>query len=125
MFEWLFPKSATARQLHRDAVKIIDTDRQFYADEYLLRAGEIVKSELEKAEKRIAERPKDQAVVRYELERRHREVRRQGDGAALTALTLVLIKLRADALGDVALPATQVIDAFIADPINKTDDIRA
>jgi hypothetical protein len=116
MFEWLTSKPAAARQLQRDAVKIIETDQQIYSQPYLQRAASIVEQELAKIEQRLEGRPKDLGVVRYEVERRHREARRAGDGAALTALTLVLISLRANALGDIANPAKETIAAFIADP---------
>ena len=101
-----------AKRLNRDAPTIIDSATKSFS---VARVRDIaimtleslaeVRAHLEKHEQSCA-----QMLSRFQ--QLHGEARRRMDQVALTAYTLIIIRLRAEALGDIADPAGEAIDEF-------------
>ena len=102
-----------AKRLNRDAPTIIDSAIRSFP---LHRVRDIALMTLESlAEARAHldkhEQSRDQMLYRFQ--QLHGEARRRMDQVALTAYTLIIIRLRAETLGEIADPAGEVIDEFI------------
>ena len=101
-----------AKRLNRDAVAIIDSAPKSMA---ALRVREIALMTLEhvnEAHTHIDEHGGGRDQVLYRFRQLHGEARRRMDQVGLTAYTLVIIHLRASALGELAQPALKTIDEF-------------
>ena len=101
-----------AKRLNRDAPAIIDSaTKSFPAD----RVREIALKTLEhlgEANAHFEEHSQSRDQVLYRFQQLHRESRRRMDQTGLTVFTLVIIYLRATALGGIADPAREAIDEF-------------
>lgn len=104
------------QRLFRDAVQITEADRKSRSADYLQRAAELACESLAKLDARAVAHSCDREAFTYEIQQHHRDARQRQDYAQLTAMTLVLIHLRAKKLGDAGLSAIAVIDEFIANP---------
>lgn len=100
-------------RLYKDAVSVIDADQKSCSDSHLQRVAELAGDTLAEFEQRLATSPKDHDVLTYDIQQQHRNARQRRDYALFTALTLVLIHLRAKRLGAPGQSAIDVIDDFI------------
>ena len=110
----LFGKNSKAIQLIRDSQSIIRSDETTYVDRHLIKISEIASSSIQEAlNKPDTKTTKGDKTPRW-LKEAHREARKRNDQAALSGTTLAIIFLRAQELGDLAQPACDAIDDFIA-----------
>ena len=72
-----------------------------------------VSTEMQRAHNVFGQKPVDLRRAHYEYRKLHKEARRRNNQAELTAMTLVIIHLRADIAGIDALPARTSIEQFI------------
>ena len=113
MFGWFGGPDREARQLNRDAPRIIETAHHSYRAEILRDIALLTRRELKDSIERLEQFPEQrtEAIRRYQSQ--HREARRRNDQMSLTAYTLVIIYLRAGGLGAAAAPAQQSIESFL------------
>ena len=111
---WLGP-GREARRLDRDAATIIETVRATASSSKVRATALRVRDDLETAHARGGEDPSRYGPVIAHFRTQHREARRRHDDTALTALTLIIIYLRAEMLGGGAAPARTRIDDFVSE----------
>ena len=112
MFE-LFGQNSKARQLIKDSQSIIRADELTYANKHLLKISEVAGDSIRQALNRSDAQVKGEKIPRW-LKEAHRDARKRNDQAALSGTTLAIIFLSAQELGDLAQPACDAIDEFIA-----------
>lgn len=101
-----------AKRLNRDAPAIIDSATKSYGPD---RVREIALQTLEhlgEANAHFEAHSESYDQVLYRFQQLHSESRRRTDQVGLTVFTLVIIYLRATALGGIADPARAAIDDF-------------
>ncbi len=109
----LFGQKSKALQLIRDSQSIIRSDETAYADRHLLKISEIASSSIRQALNKSGIKNEGNKTPRW-LKEAHRDARKRNDQAALSGTTLAIIFLSAQELGDLAQPACDAIDEFIA-----------
>ena len=111
---WFGPRRAAAR-LARDAATITDTARAVKSNERLRGIAIRIRDDLEVAHARGGGDPSRYVPLIDHFRTQHREARRRRDDDALTALTLIIIYLRAERLGAHGVPARERIDNFVSE----------
>ena len=106
-------KQRQSRQLNRDASVIIEQAETMFAEKTLSKIAAIVSKEKQRAHEVFGQKPVDLRRAHYEYRKLHKEARRHNNQAELTAMTLVIIHLRADIAGVDAWPARNSIEKFI------------
>ena len=114
MLAWLSGSRREAARLNRDATKIIETARAVTSNEGIREVALRVGEALDTAHARGGGDPARYAPIIGHFRMQHREAHRRRDDGALTALTLVIIYLRAERLGPDADPARAEIGSFVA-----------
>ena len=109
----LFGKKSKALQLIRDSQSIIRSDDTAYADRHLLKISAIANSSIQRALNESGGKTNGDKTPRW-LKEAHRDARRRHNQAALSGVTLAIIFLKAQELGNLAQPACDAIDEFIA-----------
>ena len=102
-----------AKRLNRDASTIIDSATRSFPIERVRDIAVMTFEHLGEADEHLQAHPESRAQVLERFRALHREARRRMDQVALTAYTLVIIRLRAQALGATCGPAVQAIDDFV------------
>ena len=115
MLAWLFGSRREAARLTRDATTIIETARAASPGGRLRDVALQVGDALRTAHARGGGDPSRYAPLIDHFRTQHREARRRRDEGALTALTLVIIYLRAEKIGPDADPARASIDSFVSE----------
>jgi len=111
---WLGSRGEAGR-LDRDAAAIIEAARFASSTSKIRETALRVRDELQAAHDRGGDDPSRYAPLIGHFKSQHREARQRRDDAVLTALTLVIIYLRAETIGADAEPARDRIDAFISE----------
>ncbi len=112
-----------ARRLNRDAPVIIEHARQTFRRGGMLRDIALRTAEhLERAHKVFEANAIGLKRAIMEYQRLHREARDHHDDVSLSAFTLVLIYIRAEALGEAGRPAVRAIDDFIGEWEHAKED---
>ena len=111
---WFGPRRE-ANRLNRDAATIVEATRATASGPRIRETALRIRDELDTAHTRGGDDPSRYAPLVAHFRTQHREARRRRDDAALTALTLVIIYLRAEAIGRDAEPARKRIDDFISE----------
>ena len=111
---WFGPRREAVR-LDRDAAAIIEATRATASSPRVRETALRIRDELDTAHTRGGDDPSRYAPLVAHFRTQHREARRRRDDAALTALTLVIIYLRAETIGADAEPARKRIDDFISE----------
>ena len=109
----LFGKKSKALQLIRDSQSIIRSDETAYADRHLLKISAIANSSIQRALNESGGKTNGDKTPRW-LKEAHRDARRRHNQAALSGVTLAIIFLKAQELGNLAQPACDAINEFIA-----------
>lgn len=104
-----------SRRLNRDAATIIEAAQSVPPSSKIRDTAARISDELEVAHARGGDDPSRYAPLIQHFKVQHREARRRRDDTALTALTLVIIYLRAEMIGADAEPARDRIDAFVSE----------
>ena len=111
---WFGPRRE-ANRLNRDATTIIEAVRATASSPRIRETALRIRDELGTAHTRGGDDPSRYAPLVAHFRTQHREARRRRDDTALTALTLVIIYLRAETVGRDAEPAQKRIDDFISE----------
>jgi len=111
---WFGP-GREARRLDRDAATIIETARATASSSKVRATALRIRDDLETAHARGGEDPSRYGPIITHFKIQHREARRRRDDTTLTALTLIIIYLRAETIGAVAKPARTRIDNFVSE----------
>ncbi|MDD9876431.1 MAG: hypothetical protein OXR84_03205 [Magnetovibrio sp.] len=101
-----------ARQLNRDAPLIIEQSEQTYPPTRLRDMAEMIVEFIERAHVRYGTQEIDLKRAHHDYKSLHKEARRKNDQIELSAMTLVIIYIRAEIAGPLAAPAREAIDAF-------------
>ena len=104
-----------ARRLNRDAPVIIEHARQTFRGDRLRNIALRTVEHLERAHRVFEPNAIGLKRAIMEYQRLHREARDHRDDVSLSAFTLVLIYIRAEALGEAGRPAVHIIDDFIGE----------
>lgn len=80
--------------------------------------------ELPRARERVAMRESDHKVVLYELKRANAVLRHQSQ-QRWTAITLTIIVIKAEALGEYGNEAVNIVESFIKNPGVDSDRVEA
>jgi hypothetical protein len=101
------------KQLNKDAPLIIEYARQTKRPESVLEIARLTSQHLDHAHKAFGTTPigLNQAIDEYK--RLHKQAHRQRDDLFLSALTLVLIYIRSEAMGQDCRPAIKTINTFL------------
>ena len=109
-----FGSQREARRLDRDAATIIETAKSASSSSKVRETALRIRDDLQALHDRGGD-PSNHAPLISHLRAQHREARRRLDDTALTALTLLIIYLRAESIGADAAPARERIDEFISE----------
>ncbi len=101
-----------AKRLNRDASTIIDSAAKSFPVGRVRDIAIMTLESLAEARAQLDEHEQSRDQMLYRFQQFHGEARRRMDQVALTAYTLIIIRLRAEALGDIADPAGEAIDKF-------------
>lgn len=113
IFGWLKSPARESRQLNRDARAIVEMAQGTYRSELQRDIALLTRQGLDQVAEICAG---DVECGRREVERfktLHREARRRNNQVDLTAYTLIIIHVRAQALGEAGAPAVECIEAFL------------
>ena len=106
-------KKREAEQLNRDVSIIIEQANQLYSSKRLCDMAETVAELIDRAHLRYGKSEVDLKRAHFDYRGLHKEARRKNDQIRLSAMTLVIIYLRAKIAGPAASPAVAEIDEFI------------
>ena len=116
MLDWiaslLKDPAREARRLNRDTAAILESVTTGYPIESVRDMAVMTAKEIGQAQAHLEMYPDAREEVLSRLTLQHRESRRRMNQVALTAFTLAIIYLRAQALGDACREATDAIDEF-------------
>ena len=115
MFARWFGSRREAARLDRDAAAIIGTARAVSSSTKARDTALRIRDALEIAHDRGGGDPSRYGPLIHHFRSKHREARRRHDDTALTALTLVIIYLSAERLGEGGSSARERIDAFVSE----------
>jgi len=101
-----------AKRLNRDAPTIIDSATKSFPVDRVRDIALMTLESLAEARAHLDKHEQSRDQMLYRFRQLHGEARRRMDQVALTAYTLIIIRLRAEALGDIADPAAEAIDEF-------------
>ena len=115
LFTRWFGSRREAGRLARDAATIIEAAQAVSSSERIRDIALRIRDDLDTAHARADDDPTRYAPIIDHFRTQHREARRRRDDSSLTALTLIIIYLRAERLGADAEPARSRIDAFLSE----------
>jgi hypothetical protein len=101
-----------ARRLNRDAPAIIDSATKSLPVDRVRDIALKTLAHMAEVHAHLDKHTHSRDQLLYRFRQLHGEARRRMDQVGLTAYTLVIISLRAEALGGTAAPALEAIDAF-------------
>lgn len=107
-------KQRQARQFNRDAPVIIEQAEQMFTDNRLAEIAATVRQHLDRAHAVFGREGVDLHRAHDEYRKLHKVARQRNEQANLTAITLVIIHLRAEIAGVDAAPARAAIEQFLA-----------
>lgn len=110
---WLDSPEREARRLNRDAPAIVEQTTLGYPVARVRDVASATAEHLGRSREHLAEHPGARDDVLARFREIHRDARRRNDQVALTAITLAIIALRAEALGETARPAAAAVEAFV------------
>ena len=101
-----------AKRLNRDTATIIDSATRSFPVDRVREIALTTMQHLGEVREHLDKHSESRHQVLYRFRQLHSEARRRTDQVALTAFTLVIIHLRAEALGEIGNPALEAIDEF-------------
>ena len=114
-----------AKRLTRDASTIIDSATKSFPVDRVRDIAIMTLESLTEARAHLEKHEQSRDQMLYRFQQLHGEARRRMDQVALTAYTLIIIRLRAEALGDIADSAGEVIDEFTGQWAHAADGKRS
>ena len=109
-------KQFEASQLNKDSLLIISQAQQVFGDDSLTTVSQLVDEEICKAHTQFGEEKIDLKRAIIECRRNHKEAIKSNDQKRLSAITLAIIFLRAQLVGELAGIAKNRIKTFIERP---------
>lgn len=119
---WPFGSGYEARILNRDARYIIEDAETRFNDERLTHMANATREYLNRANEQLAQPHLKPENVLFEFQRQHRNARRERQDLALSALTLVIIHLRAQKYPEECAPTVSLIAEFVEEWASEDDD---
>lgn len=104
-----------ARQLNRDAPNIVEHTYQSFRPKLIRDVALMTSEHITRAHETYGVTEVDLKRAHIDYKALHQEAQRRRDQVALSAMTLIIIYLRAEITGAAARPACQAIDGFIAE----------
>ena len=116
MLNWFrnwFGPERDGRRFDKDVKWMIDDMEAIYRTEDMQRVAAIATERLATCEEALGPGKRSHAEVLQEMQRLHREARRMANRVDLTAMTFVIIHLRAQQIGQHGEPALKRIAEFL------------
>ena len=110
-----------AKQLNRDVYTIIEQAQRLYSPKRLCYMAETVADLIARAHLRYGTSKVDLKRAHFDYRGLHKEARQKNDQVRLSAVTLVIIYIRAEIVGPGAFPAIAEIDEFIKEWLTKKE----
>jgi len=101
-----------ARRLNRDAPAIIESATRSMPVGRVRAIALMTLEHVNASREHLDKHTQSREQMLYRFRQLHGDARRRMDQVGLTAYTLVIIQLRASALGEIAAPAVQAIEGF-------------
>jgi hypothetical protein len=108
------PAAREAKQLNRDAPLIIEQAEQTFTDARVREIAAAVVEHRDRAHQLFGRSGVDLRRAHDEYKKLHKDARNRNDQLQLTAMTLVIIYLRAEMNGLGSAPARAAIEQFVA-----------
>ena len=124
MLKWFKKVTAKfdANQLERDTIVIINQARQIFGHEAVKTVANLLSAELDKSLKQFGQAEIDIKRAIVECRRLHKEAIKRNDQKFLSAITLVIIFLKAQLIGEMADSTQKRILNFIDTPNSGSDE---
>ena len=119
---WPFGTNYEVRMLNRDSAYIIEDAEQRFPDERLREMANTTRTYLAAAEEQLARENMAIANVLPHFQNLHRTARKERRDMGLSAVTLVIIHLKARKHGDACEPARAAISAFVEHWASEGDE---
>ena len=121
MLKWLSKKLdfSEINQLSKDASVVIAQARQMFGDEGLKIIAKMITKKIDQVHTRYGEKKVDLKRALGDCKIAHREARQRNDQQVFSAMTLVIIYIRAEILGAKAVSVCREIESFIDVPFLK------
>ncbi len=110
------------RRLNKDGPELVEFTYQTFRSEMIRSISLLTRQHIDRAHNIYGSETIDLKRAIAEYQTFHREAKRAHDQVALTALTLVLIYLRAELQGAACSPARAAIDGFMEEWAHAADD---
>jgi len=126
MLDWLFGNRAEreAQQLNRDVPVILEQAEGIFSPDSMTVVADMTAEHIKRAHDIYGTQAIDFQRALLDYKKLHKDARGRTDQRALSAMTLVIIYLRAEITGDAARPARDAIEQFIA-RVGSTPDLAA
>ena len=112
IFSWLFGKEREIRNLNSDSVAIVEMLHATLNTEQLRATAQAIRDNIHEAHQRSRSDPSAYAPIISHFRVLHQEARNRHQQRELSVYTLVIIYLRAEALGPGCKPARDAVDEF-------------
>ena len=124
MLKWFKKVKAKfdATQLEKDSIVIINQARQMFGHEAVEMVANLLRAELDKSLKQFGQAEIDIKRAIIECRRLHKEAIKRNDQKFLSAITLVIIFLKAKLIGEMADSTQKRILNFVDTPNSGSDE---
>ena len=119
---WPFGASYEVRMLNRDSAYIVSDAEGRFTEERLHEMANLTEAYLASAEEQMSRENMELANVLPHFQNLHRTARKERQDAGLSAVTLVIIDLKARKHGDACGPARTAIAEFVARWASEDED---
>ena len=123
MLGWLFgdKEAREAKQLNRDVPLIIEQAEGMFSPGSMTVVADMTAEHIKRAHDIYGTQAIDFQRALFDYKKLHKDARGRTDQRALSAMTLVIIYLRAEIAGDAARPARDAIEQFVTDSGSPPD----
>ena len=101
------------KRFAKDVQWMLNDMEAIYRTEDMQRVAQIVTERLAQCDEALGPGKREFDEVLQEMRRHHREARRMASRVELTAMTFVIIRLRAQTIGEYGQPALKLIGEFL------------
>ena len=115
MLRWYFNfwRNMEVRQLNSDAPLIVRHATELFKPTVLNEIALLVRDHIDRAHVKYGTSLVDLKRAHFDYQRLHKEARRRANQTELSSMTLIVIYLRAEIVGQKADPARRNIEAFV------------
>jgi hypothetical protein len=120
MLGWLFGNKAEreAKQLNRDVPVILEQARSMFSEQSMRVVADLTLEHINRAHNIYGSKTIDFQRALFDYKKLHKDARGRSDQRALSAMTLVIIYLRSEIVGETAAPARSAIEDFVKSTIS-------